>query len=80
MLSGWSSRGDNDPGRCGKSLVPMLIFRPMWKDWGFAPSLFDQAKQFWNLRNTALLLPDKKDTFVHQLCFQSCALKHIGEM
>lgn len=24
----------------------MLIFRAMWRDWGFAPSLFAQAKQF----------------------------------
>ncbi len=27
----------------------MLIWRGMWKDWGFAPSLFAQAKQFLDL-------------------------------
>jgi hypothetical protein len=32
----------------------MVIFwRAMWKDWGFAPSLFAQAKQFLDLAKHA---------------------------
>jgi hypothetical protein len=27
----------------------MIIWRAMWKDWGFAPSLFAQAKQLLDL-------------------------------
>src|SRR5882724_5199171 len=27
----------------------MIIWRAIWKDWGFAPSLFAQAKQFLDL-------------------------------
>jgi len=27
----------------------MLIWRAVWKDWGFAPTLFAQARQFLEL-------------------------------